>query len=382
MRFAMILFFRPFRPALPAVAAPLPLFLRALLPVLLLFAPVLLPMPPAAHAQERQGLSGIYTVRDLQVDERAKSAALARDKGLRDAQQRAFAMLLTRLALPGQDLSFDPAAVAGMVQAMEIASEKTSTTRYIARVNIRFKRDAVRNWLKARGIAFSESPARPLLVVALLERDGNAILWEENNPWAAGWGAVDQRTRLLPLLVPLGDLEDLTILPVDAAAAGDEKAILALARRYGADAALLARARLSGRRLDVVATPVGPAGLDMEIDSFAMAEGEDEDAFLRRAARRMAAEVEADWKRQTVLRFDEERVLSIEVPLEGIEDLQAARRLLEHVSRIAGIELRSLTTERAQLEIRFYGDVGQLQTDIAQRKAGLVEQDGYWRLIR
>ncbi len=376
MRFAMILFFRP-AISLPAPAGAVSCRLCRLLLLAMLLLPASL-----AHAQEQGGLSGIYTVRDLKVDEQAKSAAAARDKGLRDVQRRAFALLLSRLALPEQDLSFDPALVAGMVQALEIASEKTSTTRYIARVNIRFKRDAVRNWLKARGIAFSESPARPMLVVALLERGGEVVLWEGDNPWAAGWASVDQRTRLLPLLVPLGDLEDLRILPADAAEAGDEKAILALAQRYGADAALLARARLSWPRLDVVVSPVGSAALDMEIESFSARDGENEEALLRRAARRMAAVLEADWKRRTVLRFDEEQMLSIEVPLENIGDLLEARRLLEHVSRIAGIELRSLTTERAQLDVRFFGDAGQLQTDIAQRKAGLVEQDGYWRLIR
>jgi hypothetical protein len=55
------------------------------------------------------------------------------------------------------------------VRNFEVADERLSTTRYIARLTVTYDPAAVRNLLQERGVAFAQTPSEPLLVLPLYE---------------------------------------------------------------------------------------------------------------------------------------------------------------------------------------------------------------------
>ncbi len=341
----------------------------------------------------RQGsaaeLDRLFTVAGVAVDATAKAAATARELAIAAGQRKAYRTLLRRLTLP-EDYRRHPVLEAteipALIQSFEVANEKTSSTRYLAELTIRFKKKAIRNLLRSVAIPFTETVSRPVLVVPVLETGGARLLWEEDNPWLAAWAEQGNRDRLVPLLAPLGDLQDLASITAEQAVAGDEARLAALAARYGAAETLVAVARL-GRdlarqeiRLDITLSRYGGVAAWHAIDGVASPAVVDIETVLLLAVQRIADRLEEDWKLRTLLRFDDETALSATVVIDGVRGWLTVRRLLDQTAEVRLVEIGSLTSRDAQVILHFLGDPGRLAVALAQRELELTEVDGYWTL--
>ena len=259
-----------------------------------------------------------------------------------------------------------------MVRDFNIADEKTSTVRYLARVTYRFKPVEVRRELRAASIPFTETASQPVLVLPVLRRAASLNLWDEPNPWRNAWGTLPSRSGLVPFVAPFGDLADIADISAEQAADGSREHLGAIASRYGARDALVAIARLtptlSGREaIDVAVTRVGITTQDPVLLDFSVQAGESlEDLFVR-AAQETAAAVEDAWIDANLLRFGEEQVIVVSVPLGGLGDWVEVRSRLDRVPVISGFELRSLRRRAAVVELAFIGDEDQLADSLAQR---------------
>ena len=191
--------------------------------------------------------SEIYAVRDIAVDKSAGTAAAARELALAESRQTAYRVMLRRITLP-EDFDRHPvledADIAGLVQSFDIANEKVSQTRYLADVTVRFARRSVRELLQAFSIPFSETAARPLLVIPIYQAAGLRLLWEDSNPWFAPWVAQEAESGLRPVIAPLGDLKDITSVNLESIATGDPETVAALKARYQTAGILVAIADL------------------------------------------------------------------------------------------------------------------------------------------
>ena len=141
-----------------------------------------------------------------------------------------------------------------MVQDFSVAGERTSSVRYLADLTFRFRPSAVRSYLQQQGVAFAETRSKPVLVVPIYGAAGQAVLWEEPNPWRATWATREPDDGLVPLSVPLGDLNDVSSIDAEQALDGDRARLSALARRYGAEDVLINQLVLAGDPLAEQAT--------------------------------------------------------------------------------------------------------------------------------
>ena len=92
-----------------------------------------------------------YTVADINVDLTRETSDLARQEGLQQAHVQAFEHLLQRLTLTSSQGSLplvDYATAAEHAGGLKIEDEKTTATRYAARMTIIFRQDLVRSYLK------------------------------------------------------------------------------------------------------------------------------------------------------------------------------------------------------------------------------------------
>ncbi len=206
--------------------------------------------------------SDLYTVRAVHVDVTAASATEARSIAQAKGQQDALAALLRRLTLSA-DWSRLPTptdtVTQDAVRGFQVASEKTSSTRYIADLNVSFRPAAVRRMLKANGIQYGETQARPALLVALYDKGGKILMWEDANPWRAAVGRQDLDNAMTPLLLPVGDVAEFGLLSATQAQAGDKNAIADLGRRYGADDVIVATAAANGSSIALTVNRYGIA---------------------------------------------------------------------------------------------------------------------------
>ena len=352
----------------------------ALAGALLCFAAVLASGVPV-RAQAVRGDTLAFTVRDVPVDRTEVTAAAAREAALLDGQRLAFRRLLERLvpqADYGQLPKLSDAQISDLVQNYEVQSERTSAVRYIATLTYRFKPDDVRTLLRTANIPFAETYAKPYLVLPVLREQGVALLWDSPNPWRDAWGRLPPFDGLAPLVLPKGDLADISDINADQAHSGDDQRLTAIARRYGVAGVYVADAELD--------TPVsGPATLQVSligyggaggeqtfVDTYTAATGEDTDAFLQRAALAVTQEIEERWKSGQLLQFGHETTLPVLVNYDDIGQWVALRRRLADLAIIRRTDVVSLTRRQAVINLVYIGDDNQLRLALAQRDLALV----------
>lgn len=331
-----------------------------------------------------------FTVSDIAIDATADTAIEARGIALANGQRDAFEQLVRRLTLREyypQIPRLDNAGIATIVQGIQIGEEKTSSKRYLAKLTVRFKQDSIRGLLRGRGIPFSETPSKPLLVLPIYEAAGARNLWDDPNPWWAAWEARARQASVVPFVIPIGDLADVRTLGANQALSGDSKSLAALYKRYQVEDILVAHAVLRQDlaagipRLTVTMHRHGPDDNSVVVESFSGVSRTMVDVLLERAANEVAAKIEEGWKRLTLLRFDDEGRLSARIPLSDLSDWVAVRSRLSDAAEISRIEILEISREAAQVALHYFGSPQQLAVSLAQRDLDLVEEEGYW-LVR
>ena len=335
----------------------------------------------------------VYAVENVAVDNTAETAAAARDVALARGQRQALRRLLERLtlAVDHQRLpAVAPTAIAEFVNGIEVSEEKTSPTRYIATLRVSFKKERVRALLRAQGIPFSETRAKPLLVLPVYRAAGAVRLWQNPNPWRDAWSNVTIGADApVPLVVPAGELADVSAISADQALAGDGRRLDVIADRYGVADVLVAFAELDidlatrARRLQVSLRQLGPTGPNLVIESFSSGGQETEAAMISRAVADITTGIQEQWKEGTLIRFDEQRSISAQVPLRGLQDWIVVRERLVGNSLVQRVELTALSVVSARIVLHYWGDVDRLSVALAQSNLTL-EQDsnGFWTVVR
>lgn len=338
------------------------------------FAALLLVVPfsgPAAAAD-------IFTVRGVHVDKTAESATAARTAAQAEAQRLALAAMLKKLTLPEDWASLpevDDATAQNAVRGFQVASEKTSSTRYIAEMIVSFQPEAVRRLLRGANVAFGETQARAALLLPVLHRNGEPVLWEENNPWRAAWAALEPGDELTPLILPIGEIMEINAVPAATAIAGDEASLSALtdlAANYGTSEVVVAEAVPTGSGLRVTLTRRGGF---TETDPITRTyEGQDDEA-MKTAAADMLNELSTQWKRQIIVRDNRVSTIVAQADFATLSDWENIRKGLTSTPLVQGMEVVGISSRGAEIRISHKGSADMLALSLAQQNVELSTPD-------
>ena len=342
-----------------------------------LMALLLLALP--ASAQD------VFTVGPVAVDATAQSAAAAREQARVEGQRRAFRQLLERLTPADQHRQLpraDDATSGSALQDFSVANEKSSATRYLADLTFRFRPEPVRRLLRDSNIPFAETPSKPVVALPVFTDGGNTVLWDSPNPWRDAWANRRQQGGLVPVVVPTGDLADLSAIDAEQALAGDPTSLGKITALHGGGDALVTHMRRAGSALEVTTTRHGSAGaLRNATQRVAGNPGEGETDVMARAVEAVARDVEEAWKRETVLRLGgPEASLAVVVPAADLAEWVAVRDQLASIAAVRRVDIATMTRSEVRLDLKYVGDPGQLRTALAQRDLVLTEGEPYWTL--
>lgn len=366
----------------------------------------------------------VFNLHGIAVDATAASSSEARDLAFSTGQREAFLKLLRRLTVENDETLRsvrDSVSLADLIAGFEVDEEKVSPTRYLARLTINFKPDAVRQALRSRGIGYAETVSKPVLVVPVLLDGPTTALWEDGNAWRNAWMQRESaRGDLVPLILPLGDIVDLGTLSAEQALLPDEEALMRLAERYGTSEIAVAVAQVSRPAPKAAVQPVEPAesgepepaetlaeaepaaplpdpgvegwlldltvrrvGLAGSQSAGAMLEGQAGEAVADLMARgsQNIVEVLADsWKMANLLQFDRTNALLVRVPLTSLADWVESRRRLGGMAVIADVQLVELMIDHAFVYLHHLGDPEQLSLALEQVDLALTFEPEGWTL--
>lgn len=312
-----------------------------------------------------------FTVKNVAIDATAGSATEAQRQAMSDGQLRAALLLIERLTLPEDRIDLDPSLIdadtaAMLIAGLQIANEQRSATRYRGDLTVEFDRRALGQFFNALEIPYVESPASPVLVVAVSDEGAGPTL---SGAWAQAWAQGAFETSLTPLNVyDAGQAGDL--LSVSAALSMNEDALRMAAQLYGVDAVAVITAR-SG------AGAVRTGGNLMRFtDAGALVEPlPSVSAFggYGEAAQRFVTERELAWKRAAVVRDSVEAELSVTVLYGSLREWRGLQRAVAGAALVQDARLDALSRRGAAMTLIHRGSLDQVQAELSARGASLEE---------
>ena len=73
--------------------------------------------------------------------------------------------------------------VTAFVSDFSVSEEKTSSVRYLAKLDVQFKPKQVRDLLLGLGIPFAETQSKPIMIIPILQSSQAFHLWKDTDMW-------------------------------------------------------------------------------------------------------------------------------------------------------------------------------------------------------
>jgi len=351
----------------------------------MVFSLAVLVLADASAPARAQGVDP-FTVEDVPIDATAKDARAARRKALAMGQEKAFNLLLRRLAHTSEHGRLpkpSSADIDALVDGISVRRERSSKVRYLALLTVRFKPDRVRSILRIAGINYVDTQSRPVVVVPLFRSGNKLVLWEGSNPWREAWNKVPLKGGLVPFVLALGDLGDVQSINADQAAKRDRKSLEVFANRYSAGEVLIAFAEETGGsaehprlvvrlwRYNALSRRLTRAGRRGAVRAETR-----EETYVATATA-VARAIERQWKveNQTVI-GGEPRSVTVRVPIESLGQWTDIHDRVKRVRVVKRTRVLRLSRERAILAISYVGDIKRLASGLAQQSIQLVPLAG------
>lgn len=327
----------------------------------------------------------IYTVSGVHVDVTAATALEARTSAQASAQRLAFSTLLRRLTLPedGANLpAADDATLQRAVRSFAVNNEKASATRYIADLTVAFIPATVQQLLTARGLAYGEVQAKPTMLLAVFEKPGLRVFWEDPNPWRDAWNRQDLDNSLTPVILPLGDVEEFGMVTTAQAVSGDLAAFASLAARYGATDTAVAFASADASGTKVTVTLKQYAGSTAPVVTTKAYTGATPEEALNLAAAGSLETLALAWKRDTVIRGGVGGNLVADAHFNGLSDWELIRKTLASSPYVADLDVQGISAGGAEIAITYKGTSDKLAEALAVQGIALSQREGAWEISR
>ena len=345
-----------------------------------------------------QTVEEVFQVSGIAVDATAADAVAAREQALLEGQIEGLRRLLRRL-VPATDHARLPAVGPGRIQDyvanFEIADERVSSDQYLARLTVRYEPDAVRGLLQSAALPYAETVSVPIVVLPVYSTAGGPRLWPDDNPWWQAWADNLDLERLLRLVLPLGDLEDMATVTPDAAMAGDTVALAALAQRYAADDVLMvvATPRGSGDAgASGEASADGAPALELEVrrsgigqanppETLVARPGETLEDLMAEAVVGLQDSLDERWKSANLLRYDQAATMVVDIPIARLSDWVEINRGLEGLSEVDRVDVTMFARDNVRARIGYIGDQVGLEAALGRLGLALSREGESWLLL-
>ncbi len=350
------------------------------------FGVVLLGLALVAGEARAQSEDSLYTVSKLPVDVAAKSAVEAKAKAMAEAGERAFHIVLKRVAPIGAaaQLAIQPQEIESLIGGLSVRNERMSSTRYIASLDISFNEQALKEFLAGRGIPVSERRGPPIAIMPLT-LEGEKVTGA-GSPWYQAWMGLDLSHGIVTATI-IQPREGLDARLLEAVLAGDANAYEELKGAYSGQPVVVAVGQPQGEGYMVRLAGADGVG-QINFGQTLMSSG-DADAVAREAAEFALSVIENRWKAQDgdaqaigvpapdgseglsavdpeAETGEPERSVVALVEFSGLQQWQEMRNRLMYVPGLQGFEVNQLSARGASVSFGYAGSLGHLQKVLAE----------------
>jgi len=328
----------------------------------------------------------VFTIEGVSVDVRDQSAAMARKEAHKQAQEEALRILFKKLTLFQDHARIDTVEIqdaAVYVKSIEVANERTSGYRYLADITVSFNSDSVRQFLTFNKLDYAETQSKPILILPVTADAGKISLWQETNAWAAAWKGHNESRSLVPLILPVGTLEEVRTLSAEQAINGDVNALQILAEKYKAGAIMVPYAEISESRtgpvLNLVADFYGLSGQKQTLSQSFSGAGP-ADLLYDQAFQATIEALEQRWKLENLISGSQSGEIIVRAPLPSLEQWVKLQKVFGKIGLIKEFHLKSFNKDYADVTIIHTGSRESLLKALRQVDLNLRRERGRWTL--
>jgi Uncharacterized protein conserved in bacteria (DUF2066) len=340
--------------------------------------------------------TGMFSVTGVDVDVTDKDAASARTRAIIEAQVKAFQILAQRLGSrdAAQRLAgMDARDIGRMLRSLSIEEERSAPGRYIGKLTVRFLPGKVREVFSQLGIEVVEDQAPPMVVLPLWKGPGGPVVWEDNL-WRKAWLDLKAEQSVVPIIVPLGDLEDTSAISPEEVLAGNAIKLESLMLRYEAKGILVAVAEPDPQGgIHAVMQGDSPLGRinfdkiytseDGTIEGAAATAAQRFDDVMLEKWRSVRIKMAAEAKARAEAEQQAARAslsLAVAVPFSGIHQWNSIRARLLSTPGVIGVDVSTIAQNGAVIQLAFFDSVEALQSALSGSGFRLVRAGGTWVL--
>jgi Uncharacterized protein conserved in bacteria (DUF2066) len=346
--------------------------------------------------------TSVYAVTGVDVDITDKDATTAKTKAIIEAQVKAFGMLADRLGGPEAAAALKktpPDQIGRMLKSLSIEEERSGPGRYIGKLTVRFLPAKIKAAFGKYGIEALESQTPPIVVIPVWNTVNGLVLWEDN-PWRQAWINLHAEQSAVPLIVPLGDLEDTRVLNAEQAVRREPIMLDLIKKRYGAKSVLVAiAAPQADNGVHAVMNGDSPLG-KINFDKKYTADEATVEASAALAAARFQGVMVEKWRsiknnavaearareeqkqqQQTateVAAAPSYQNMSIAVPFSGAAEWNALRRQIKGTPGVAGLDISTISGSGAVITLSFSSSLQSLRASLQGSGLKLDQIGGTW----
>lgn len=382
-------------------------------------------MISSASAQEAlpaENFEDPYLVQNIEADAKASNAVEAREKAFEAAQIAGYEELAKRFLTEEALKSFETPTidvVERFVEDFEVTNEKLSMTRYKGTYDIRYAEKTFKT--PNMDDLYNSNAAAPqkaqLLVIPFLEVNDRHYLWQINPFWDA-WKRAQSNKVLGKIIVPTGSRDDVMSIRDGQNLNYDPAAVNAMRIRYNTNQVAIAVASpepMADNTLNIAIALYSPKPYGPELSqqlSVKAYPGEGTEQLYNRVVATIAQAFHSRWERQTAVpnAYDQNQNNYSNRPVEnpdiyGVDVTRAqpsaspshsaltltgaknniiaqyqfanarewveTKQAIENINGVDAVQIKSLSSNSATIDIKFNGTVDALRTALAQRNIRL-----------
>ena len=327
--------------------------------------------------------TNIFAVQGVAVDVTSTDATTAKNQALMDVQVKAFFILVERLgsAQVAQELArLKPEEIAAYLKSLSIEQENSSPGRYIGTFTVRFLPVKIEKLLEGYGIRVLTRQASPIIVLPIYRDPSGSKLWEDNL-WRKAWLDLRAEQALVPIIVPIGDLEDTETLTVEDALNGDPIRLEAIRRRYGASSLVVAVAEpAEGGGIHAVITGDTALG-KVTFDKIYTSESASPEQSAALAAQRFHAVMMEKYKENEAAVAQNPGAplsIAVAVPFGSPTEWNGIRSRILSTPNVIGVDVSTLSADGAVIRLMYTDNLPVLQDNMLRTGLALSQIGQSW----
>lgn len=340
--------------------------------------------------------TSVFAVQGVEVDVTDADASLAKNKALTEVQIRAFRTLAERIGsaeIVSAVEGMEEKDILPFLKSLSIEQEAISPGRYQGKLTVRFLPKKVEALYEKYGVQIAADQGPAFMIVTIWNTATGPLLWEDN-PWRKAWQNLKAEQSIVPIIVPLGDLDDSQLISAQDVLSGDEVKIEAIRRRYDVETVLIAIAEPDGNggvhAMMNAATPLGKITFDkiytaetaLVDDSAALAVSRFHKVMVEKyrsdGAKIAAAKEEASAEKSAS--NSRRQSLSVAVPFAGPSQWNGLRSRILSTPGVVGLDVSSLAGDGAVISLVVMGGLDDLATKFKSSGLQLSRAGGAWMI--